>query len=136
MTDKNETRLPFRLFEQGLGAAQNAVHATTRMMQSVIGRGVSAEGAPETQAEAAPSGRAEAPAPAPEPVAAGRPAPGKTATAPGALATALDGKAKAALKKASGESSVADGLALKDQNGRVPPDEELGPEPFKPQVGP
>ena len=144
MSDDKQDRqgLPFRLFDSVLGRMKKLVDTTSDVARDSVGRGGgalrarAAEGDGEDARSETASSEARDGAPD-EPAVPGTPAPSETATASAALATALDEEAKAAIAKHAGQDGeVTDGLAIKDQSGRVPPDEELGPEPFTPQVGP
>lgn len=139
--------LPFRLFDSVLGRMKKLVDSGTDVaMQSVesVQRGEAGTAGPASTEDAGSVSRDEANGEASTNDSIGQtevlstPRPTETATAAPALATALDEEAKAAIAEHVGDEGgdVTDGLAIKDQSGRVPPDEELGPEPFTPQVGP
>ena len=135
MSDK--PRLPFALFDAALSGVQSAVHTVTGLA-----------GAPFRRSDAPPD------TPSPTPADDGFAPRADTATAPSALATALDERGRDALaahaegrepQVASG-GSVVDRIPRADANPREPgaveahrdqptPDEELGPKPFTPQVG-
>ena len=157
MTD--EPKLPFRVLDGALTRMKRAVNAGTDVARSALGR-ERAEGearqerdepaAPDPSpqaktsdaASAGPSASADADAREPACVPDG-PAPDETATAAPALATALDEEARAALAKHAGGAEGTDperivgDLAVKPAKaGQPAPEEELGPEPFTPQVGP
>ena len=148
MSDEKQDKqgLPFRLFDSVLGRMKKLVDTGSEVARANITR--SAATAPQSDDGAASAREADEPkaADVSERASTGAadgtdvldaPAPSETATASAALATALDEEAKAAIAKHAGEDGeVTDGLAIKDRSGRVPPDEELGPEPFTPQVGP
>ena len=121
----DEQRLPFKLFDGALDRMKSMVHAGTDMARSGLSGRHETVTATDGEAESVSSFTPEGLDPA------------ATATAAPALATALNAQASEAIAAHVGEKAdVTDGLALKDQSGRVAPDEELGPEPFTPQVGP
>ena len=129
--------LPFRVYESVLGRVKKLVDTGSDVAKANIRRDGAprSAGTPERQETGTSVATSEQSEESAETLST--PAVGETATATSALATALDEEAKAAIAKHAGaDAEVTDGLAIKDQSGRVPPDEELGPEPFTPQVGP
>lgn len=131
----SETRLPFRLFESGIERLRALIHAGTDTVRDVMtaSPSLSGDASPESR-----EGDAGADAAATETDAASdlAPGPGATATAAAALATAIDAQGSADIADHSKASSVVpDGMIVDDASEPVAPDEELGPEPFAPQVG-
>lgn len=135
--------LPFRVFDGVLSRVKKLVDSGTDVAKQSVrrGDGETAEASPgqEAASKGQSDERANAASGVGETEVLSTPDPTETATAAPALATALDEEAKAAIAEHVGDAKdadVTDGLAVKDRSGRVPPDEELGPEPFTPQVGP
>ena len=131
--------LPFRLLDSGLGRLSKLVHASTDVLRSMIGREAASEAVPPAATEAADA--SEQPGDALAPTASL----GETAASSAALASALDrqGTADLAEHAASGAAKSAptdvipDAMIVTGDDQDAPaPDEELGPEPFTPQVGP
>ena len=118
-------RLPFLLYDGHLRLMQTAIHGATETMRGVTAmmpRRLSppgdSSGPDELGSEDAPDlGALDASAPA--------------------LATAMTDTARDALAARGGEGrSVTAGREVHASDGRVPPEEERGPKPLKPQVGP
>lgn len=134
-----EKGIPFRLLDEGLDGLKRTADVTTNLMLAFVGAG-RAETQPVERRSPRPeradtTGRARRSSD--DPIAAAKPGPGDTAAAPSALATALDDEAKAAIEKAAGRpGNVTDGLTIEDEGGARAPDQELGPKPFAPQIGP
>ena len=145
----SKPRLPFALFDGAMSGLQTALHTVGGLAAAPFKRGDEPE-AGAAQAEA--SGQDEASSFAAGQAGADQtddtPAPSLAETeltdaSPTALAAALDAQGTADLAaRAGGEgqaASIIDRMPRADDpsGDRQPaPDEELGPEPFTPQVGP
>ena len=131
MSDK--PRLPFALLDGALSGVQSAVRTVTGLAKAPF---ASADQSAEARTEAQEPVGSEQDASVPAPLA-------DTVASPAALATAaLDEKAARDLGTRAEPSggSVIDRIPRADASHsgheQPAPDEELGPEPFTPQVGP
>ncbi len=118
-------RLPFLLYDGHLRLMQTAIHGATETM-----RGMTAMMPRRMSGAGDLSGSDET---------AGTDGPGMEAldASASALATAMADTAREAVAAHGvGGRSVTAGQEVHAEDGRVPPEEERGPRPLKPQVGP